>query len=119
MDIMILAEYPILFSVLEYEYVKVVGSDIILGFLILETDMSRALLLMVIRFFTWTDTNIQPINNLVLLGNEPGAFGGMWSVDTIAIPVDELEQVQPATGQPAQELNTWYCSGINSWLHRS
>jgi hypothetical protein len=38
-------------------------------------------------------------------GNEePGSFGGMWFIDTIADPGAELEQVEtPATGQPAQE----------------
>lgn len=103
------AEYPLLFSVLEYEYgAKVVGSDTyfrvpdlrnryVKGTGVVDGNSASS---------PGLTPNYQPTKQSGAPGNnEPGAFGGMWFVDTIGDPgIDELEQVvQPATGQPAQE----------------
>ena len=102
-------EYPLLFSVLGYDYGnKHVGGDVYFRV----PDLRN-------RYVKGTgviDGNAQsspglnpsytPTKQSGSSGNqEPGAFGGMWYVDTIGDPgVDELEQVvTPATGQPAQE----------------
>ena len=103
------AEYPLLFSVLEYEYgAKVVGGDTYFRVPDLRNryvkgtgvvDGNSASSPGLTPTFQPTKQSGAPGNN------EPGAFGGMWFVDTIGDPgLDELEQVvQPATGQPAQE----------------
>ena len=102
-------EYPLLFSVLEYEYgAKVVGpityfrvpdlrNRYVKGTGVIDGNSASSPGLA--PEYRPTKQSGAPGNN------EPGAFGGMWFVDTIGDPgVDELEQVvQPATGQPAQE----------------
>ena len=103
------AEYPLLFSVLEYDYgAKNVGSDVyfrvpdyrnryVKGTGVIDGNSQSSPGL--VPDFKPTKQSGSPGNQ------EPGAFGGMWFVDTIGDPgVDELEQViTPATGQPAQE----------------
>lgn len=103
------AEYPLLFSVLEYEYgAKLVGSDTyfrvpdlrnryVKGTGVIDGNSASS---------PGLTPNYQPTKQSGAPGNnEPGAFGGMWFIDTVGDPgVDELEQViTPATGQPAQE----------------
>ncbi len=103
------AEYPLLFSVLEYDYgAKNVGGDVyfrvpdyrnkyVKGTGVIDGNAQSSPGL--VPSFKATKQSGAPGNE------EPGAFGGMWFVDTIGDPgVDELEQViTPATGQPAQE----------------
>ena len=103
------AEYPLLFEVLQYEYgAKLVGSDTyfrvpdfrnryVKGTGVVDGNSASS---------PGLTPTFQPSKQSGAPGNEePGAFGGMWFVDTIGDPgLDELEQVvQPATGQPAQE----------------
>tara|TARA_B100000035_G_scaffold16851_1_gene13580 strand:+ start:9277 stop:15027 length:5751 start_codon:yes stop_codon:yes gene_type:complete len=103
------AEYPLLYSVLGYEYgAKVVGSDTyfrvpdlrnryVKGTGVIDGNSASS---------PGLNPSFQPSKQSGSPGNaEPGAFGGMWFVDTVGDPgVDELEQVvQPATGQPAQD----------------
>jgi len=103
------AEYPLLFSVLGYDYGgKTVGGDVyfrvpdyrnryVKGTGVIDGNSQSSPGL--VPGFKPTKQSGSPGNQ------EPGAFGGMWFVDTIGDPgVDELEQViTPATGQPAQE----------------
>ena len=101
--------YPLLFSVLDYDYgAKTVGSNVyfrvpdyrnryVKGTGVIDGNSQSSPGLV---------PSFQPTKQSGSPGNqEPGAFGGMWFVDTIGDPgVDELEQViTPATGQPAQE----------------
>ena len=102
-------EYPLLYSVLGYDYgAKVVGSvtffrtpdyrnKYVKGTGVI--DGTAAASPGLAPEFTKTKQSGSSGNQ------EPGAFGGMWFVDTIGDPgIDELEQVIiPATGQPAQE----------------
>ncbi len=103
------AEYPLLFSVLDYDYgAKTVGGDVyfrvpdyrnryVKGTGVIDGNAQAS---------PGLNPSFKPTKQSGSPGNqEPGAFGGMWYVDTIGDPgVDELEQVvTPATGQPAQE----------------
>lgn len=102
-------EYPLLFEVLQYEYgAKAVGS--ITYFRVPDYRNRYIKGTGVVDGNSSSSPGLAPTYNPTKQSgapgnNEPGAFGGMWFVDTIGDPgVDELEQVvQPATGQPAQE----------------
>ena len=102
-------EYPLLFSVLEYEYgAKVVGSSTYFRVPDLRNRYVKGT--GVIDGTSASSPGLapeyRPTKQSGAPGNtRPGAFGGMWFVDTVGDPgVDELEQVvTPATGQPAQE----------------
>jgi len=102
-------DYPLLYSVLEYEYgAKVVGS--VTYFRVPDLRNRYVKGTGVIDGNSASSPGLaptyQPTKQSGAPGNgEPGAFGGMWYVDTIGDPGEgELEQViEPATGQPAQE----------------
>lgn len=101
-------DYPALYNVLETTYgSKLVGSDTYFRV----PDMRNRYLkgTGVIDGSSLSSPGLTPEYNRTKQsgapGNEePGSFGGMWFIDTIADPgVGELEQVEtPATGQPAQ-----------------
>lgn len=101
-------EYPLLFDALGYDYgAKVVGGDTY--FRVPDYRNRYVKGTGVIDGLAAASPGLvpsyQPTKQAGAPGNEePGAFGGMWFVDTIGDPgVDELEQVEtPATGQPAQ-----------------
>jgi len=103
------ADYPVLFDVIGYDYGgKSVGGDVyfrvpdlrnryVKGTGVIDGNAQSS---------PGLNPSFKPTKQSGSPGNqEPGAFGGMWYIDTIGDPgVDELEQViTPATGQPAQE----------------